>query len=178
MDQLTYVFIAGPYAGTTHDYRSFLEIDDNIAKARRAAVSLVRAGIPFYSAHLNCAHFEVVAHGMPDEFWYELDNVFLRNASMVYLFVGWEQSPGTRDEVALAGDLGKPVYLPQEFDKLVDDWHKAKAVLCETEVVSLSAVSDPEPGCCFEHSCPHHDGFVQGTKGDWYDPRDPRELPR
>jgi hypothetical protein len=121
----TYVYIAGPYTGSTHDYRSYLQIDDNIAAARFMAARMANAGIPFFCPHLHSAHFEVITPDVPAEYWYELDMFFLEGASAVQLLKGWETSKGVAMELARARNLKIRYFLPLQSDLLIDWWRAA-----------------------------------------------------
>ena len=124
MKDRQFVYIAGPYAGKTHDYQSYNEIDANIARAREAGKFLATHGVPFYCPHTNAAHFEVIAPELPIEYWYAMDNVFLDLSAAVLLVEGWPDSEGTKVEMRRARRSGKRVFYPDEGMSLVDWWNK------------------------------------------------------
>lgn len=120
----TFVFIAGPYMalGGGHDAAHWYEIDKHINEARLWATKLVQARIPFFCPHMNSAHMEVLAPATPPEFWYEMDYLFLDQASAVLLIPNWVESKGACAERTRALDLGIPCYNYAAFDELVADW--------------------------------------------------------
>lgn len=119
----TFVYIAGPYSGRTHDWQSYNEIEANIAKARDAAKFCAENGLPFYCPHTNTAHFEVIAPDLPAEYWYAMDNIFLDLSSAVLLVGGWEGSKGARAEAERATAQGKRVFGPDKGEGLVSWWN-------------------------------------------------------
>ena len=125
MKDRQFVYIAGPYSGKTHDYRSYNEIDINIARAREAGKFLAMNGVPFYCPHANTAHFEVIVPDLSVEYWYEMDNVFVDLSSAVFLVEGWQESDGTQAEMLRATAAGTPVFYPDEGALLVDWWNKS-----------------------------------------------------
>lgn len=104
------VYIAGPYTGPKHNPNDYLAIDRNIARAREAAAELAQANIAFFCPHTHSAHFQAITPSVPPEFWYELDILFLRQATHVLLLEGWASSRGTLREVDLAHELRIPVF--------------------------------------------------------------------
>lgn len=103
------VYIAGPYTG-----KNYHEVDLNIAQAREAAAQLAEAGIGFFCPHMNSAHFEVITPSVQPEYWYELDNYFLKTCSAVLMLPGWWHSKGSRAEHALAEQLKKSIFYSVE----------------------------------------------------------------
>jgi len=119
----TFVYIAGPYRGTaTHDAEGYSEIDANINRAREAAATLARLGIPFFCPHLNSAHFEVIVPDVKPAYWLKMDMIFVDLASVLWVLPGWEESEGTQEEIKRAEQAGKPVFYSSELDKLVAFW--------------------------------------------------------
>ena len=80
----SFVYIAGPYSGRTHDYNSYNEIEINISKAREAAKFLAENGIPFFCPHANSAHFEVITPSVGLDYWYKMDNIFVDLSSAIF----------------------------------------------------------------------------------------------
>ncbi len=124
MKKKTFVYIAGPYRGQTHDWRSYIEIDANINRAREAAKFCAENGLPFYCPHTHAAHFEVITPNLPPEFWYEMDSIYVALCSAILLVNGWEQSAGTLAETERAYRMGKLVFLPNEREVLVEWWRQ------------------------------------------------------
>ena len=124
MAENNFVFIAGPYQakGGGHDAAHWYEIDAHINEARLWATKLVNQKIPFFCPHMNSAHMEVIAPGAPPEFWYEMDYLFLDQASAVLLIPGYGRSKGALAENARAQGRGIPCYTYERFDELVAYW--------------------------------------------------------
>ena len=109
------VYIAGPYMGATHDYRSYFEIERNITVAAEAAATLVTHGYGFFCPHLHSAHFEVIVPRAPVEFWRELDCAFLEVCDAMLMVGEWRESKGACHEKRVAEMRGLPV-----FESLLD----------------------------------------------------------
>ncbi len=116
----TFVFIAGPYQGDSHDYRSYEQIEANISQARGAAKRLAIAGIPYFCPHMNSAHMEIVAATVPVEYWYMMDNIFLDRSSALLVLPHWDQSNGVKNELDRATSVKKPIY--KMFDSVEGDF--------------------------------------------------------
>lgn len=104
----TYVYIAGPYG----DQDPYHIIDMRIAKARNAARELAIAGVPYYSPHLNCAHFEVIAPDAPVAFWIAMGMGYVERAWGIWMLEGWTASAGSKAEHQRAEELGIEVWGP------------------------------------------------------------------
>lgn len=114
-----YVYISGRYG----DHDPWLVIERRIVRAREHAVALAHAGIPYFSPHLNSAHFEAVVPGVAREFWLRLDEVFRAGAAALLVVTHeWDKSVGTKADVAFAETTGCPVYWTETIDNLVRDW--------------------------------------------------------
>jgi hypothetical protein len=123
----TYVYIAGPYTAPGqggHDWRVYYEIDRHINEARLWATRLAQADIPFFCPHMNSAHMEVLAPDTPPAFWYELDLLFLNQASAVLLLPQWEESTGALIEQQQAIEKGIRCFAYEDFDQLVEYWRE------------------------------------------------------
>jgi len=107
---MRFVYIAGKYTGTTHDWRSYFEIEQNINAALAVARELAELGYGFFCPHQHSAHFEVIAPNVQPAYWYELDNHFLESCDAVLMLPGWEQSKGATAERNLALEQGIPVF--------------------------------------------------------------------
>ena len=97
------VYIAGPYrAPTEHG------VQQNIDRARAAAIEIAEMGLGFFCPHLNSAHMGGV---IPDDDWIEMDLVFLRDCCKAILMLdGWDKSEGSLEEYARARSLGLLVF--------------------------------------------------------------------
>jgi len=104
----TYVYIAGPYG----DRDPFCTIEARINESRRAARELAIRGIPFYSPHLNCAHFEVIAPEATEDFWKAMGMGFVENAWGMWMLEGWTASRGSMAERDRAEELGLELWGP------------------------------------------------------------------
>ena len=112
------VYIAGPYTG-----KSYKEIDNNIANARKWAVKLAEYEIGFFCPHLNSAHFEEHAPGVPESFWKELDIKLLKACDAVLVIEGWERSKGAQTEALEATRLELPIFNTLSFESFIEWAH-------------------------------------------------------
>lgn len=119
------VYIAGPYGGKTHDYRSYGQIDTNINTARMAAAQLAQAGIKFFCPHTHSAHFEVITPNTPAEYWYDLDMHFLDACDTILMLPGSANSRGACMELDHARAKGMQVFY--NIESLID--YHAQSVL-------------------------------------------------
>lgn len=99
------VYIAGPYAGPTHDGKSYYEISRNILEAREWAKRVIEAGAFPFTPHLNSFHMELDVDRSAD-WWREADLEMLRRCDAILLIPGWDRSKGARMERAFAVDHG------------------------------------------------------------------------
>ncbi len=100
------IYLASPYS---HPDAAVRERRYRLACA--AVAALARAGRSAFSPVVH-SH-PLVALGLPTDwaFWRHLDRAFLARCDEVVVLTleGWEQSVGVREEVRIAGELGKPV---------------------------------------------------------------------
>lgn len=120
-----YVYIAGPYTGVHHDWRSYFEIDRNINRALEAAAALAQAGIGFFCPHAHSAHFEVIRPEVKAPYWYALDIHFMRSCDALLLLVNWQHSKGSLEEKRLMEKWGRPVF--ESVDSVIA-WAKGEGV--------------------------------------------------
>lgn len=102
------VYVAGPYFASTYD-----GIGHNIARAEQEAIWLWNNGYAAFCPHLNTAHFEVKAHA-PESAYRGFDLRMLASCDALLVCEGWENSSGTKAEIAEAQRLGIPVYYSRE----------------------------------------------------------------
>jgi hypothetical protein len=91
------VYVAGPYSS---------DPEANVARAMEAATELLDAGYAPYLPHL--CHYWHAAHPRDYGVWMALDAAWVRVSDAVLRLPG--HSPGADEEVALAAELGLPVY--------------------------------------------------------------------
>ena len=110
MAKRNYIYCAGPYLGDNahHDYRSYFRIHANIMRVHEVALALASLGYGFFAPHVHSMHNEVIAPHLPPEYWYELDNHFLRACDAILVLSG--ESAGTAAEILLAYSLEMPVF--------------------------------------------------------------------
>jgi nucleoside 2-deoxyribosyltransferase len=96
------VYVAGPYRNPSN-----WEIHRNIFVAETLAFEVWKAGMCALSPHLNTAHFQ---YALPDEVWLQGDLEMLRRCDALIVTMGWENSAGTRAEVAFAKSHDIPVF--------------------------------------------------------------------
>jgi hypothetical protein len=109
MKKRNFVYVAGPYMGThTHDHRSYFRIHENIMRAHEASLALASLGYGFFCPHVHSSHNEVIVPHIPAEYWYELDNHFLKTCDAILVLPG--ESKGVQAEINLAYSLGIPVF--------------------------------------------------------------------
>lgn len=113
------VYIAGPFRAP-----NAWEIEQNVRRAENLALATWRAGFPTICPHTNTRFFTGAA---PDDIWLEGDLEIVLRCNAVLTVSGWENSEGTRTELALA----KSAYIPV-FHNLHDltkyDFFSAKTV--------------------------------------------------
>lgn len=107
---MKYIYIAGPYTGLHHDYRSFFEIDRNIMRATEAAAILAREGVGFFNPHGHSAHFETIVPEATKDYWYELDIHFMGACDAILMLPNWQNSKGSLEEKRVMEEWGKPVF--------------------------------------------------------------------
>lgn len=104
------VYVAGPYRARTPGpgggYNHWAQ-EQNIRQAEDVALDVWRLGGAAVCPHLNTAHFQ---GALPDEVWLQGDLDILARCDAVMLVPGWEDSTGTRAEVAFADAHGIPTF--------------------------------------------------------------------
>lgn len=96
------VYIAGPYR-----HKTKIGIEDNILRAREAAVAVWKTGAAALCPHLNSAHFDGI---VPDSHFLDAGLLMLRHCDAVLVIGSWEASAGTGAEIHEAYSSGIPVF--------------------------------------------------------------------
>lgn len=105
------VFLAGPFRGDGSEAAK----QERVEKARQYALSLIEAGISFYSPHLNLSQLLIPFGSSHEEYAIKTQKEFLERTDVLAVLPGWEESSGTKDEIQWAQDSGMPiVYLEKE----------------------------------------------------------------
>jgi len=94
------VYVAGPYRGPT-----ILHVIRNILRARRAALTVWRAGGVALCPHLNTAFFD---DSLADT-WLAGDIELVRRSDAVWVIGGWHRSAGALAEAVEACHHGIPL---------------------------------------------------------------------
>ena len=115
------VYVAGPYRATT-EYGVLL----NIQQAERLALRIWLAGAACICPHKNTAFFGGAAH---DDVWLRGDLEIIRRCDAIICTEGWKASAGASGEVALAKELGIPVF--ERFEDF-EEWQR-KALSLESQ---------------------------------------------
>lgn len=106
LNETTVIYIAGPYNSKTE-----WGLELNIRHAEDAALRLWLAGWAVICPHKNTAHFGGQLHNSLDDrnMWLNGDLELVRRCDAMYVLTGWEDSNGTKAEIALAERLGMEV---------------------------------------------------------------------
>ncbi|MDR3519333.1 MAG: DUF1937 family protein [Candidatus Pacebacteria bacterium] len=118
------IFIAGAYIG---DGKSET-IEHNIREAEKYAIALANERIGFFCPHKHTEHFSSEGKATaPEEFYYDLDFHFLTHiADAVLVVPGWENSNGTKRELAWVNEKGMKIFYPKDPTDIEDvvNWAK------------------------------------------------------
>lgn len=98
------LYISGPFS----DPDPLHGIERNILLASEAALRGWRDGWAVICPHKNTAGYQH-AEDVPYETWIEGDLEILRRCDAICMLPGWENSPGARQELALAEELDMDV---------------------------------------------------------------------
>ena len=96
------IYVAGPYRGASE-----WDVVQNIRRAEALALAVWKLGAACICPHKNTALFGGAA---PDEVWLEGDLEMLRRCDAVICTPDWSRSAGAIGEVALARQMGIPVF--------------------------------------------------------------------
>jgi hypothetical protein len=102
MSRVLLVYVAGPYRAPTA-----WGVERNIQRARDLGALVAQAGAYPVIPHSNTSHFDGLA---PDALWLDGTIELLRRCDAVIVVDCWEQSSGTRAELAEANDRRLPVF--------------------------------------------------------------------
>lgn len=100
------VFVAGKYRAKTE-----WGVFQNIRNAEALSLKLWLLGLFVICPHKNTEYFGGAA---PDELWLEGALEMVRRCDAVICTSDWEMSEGARGEVALAKELGLPIFFSIE----------------------------------------------------------------
>lgn len=96
------IYIAGPYRAATA-----WDIEQNIRRAERDAMTVAEAGHAFVCPHTMTRHMDGT---ITDDYWLAMTIELMRRCDAVLVGDGWASSEGTCAEVEEAKRLGIPVY--------------------------------------------------------------------
>jgi hypothetical protein len=96
------VYVAGPYRASGQ-----WDIFQNIRRAEALALQVWQLGAACICPHKNTEHFNGAA---PDRVWLDGDLEMVRRCDAILCSPGWESSSGSLGEVALAKQLGLPIF--------------------------------------------------------------------
>lgn len=94
------IYVAGKYSG-----KNERDKQDNILKAREAAIKLLKLGWAVITPHLNTCNFD---WDMPGYNWLEMDLVILERCDYVFFLEGYKDSAGALIELAHAVNQKTP----------------------------------------------------------------------
>lgn len=119
------VYIAGPYRAT-YPY----QVQRNIQAAVDVALDMCLSGFDLYPVvpHANTAHFDGVRDG---QFFVDGTADLCRGCDAIVVLSGWQNSIGTRGEIDIMRDLGKPVFF---LDEIGSDWSKISVAITTREL--------------------------------------------
>lgn len=118
------IFIAGPYFSGGDP----VKIEENIRNAEKYQIALANQGIGFFCSHNHTEHFEEKAKA-PEEFYKQLDfQILKKSADAIIAIPGWEDSPGSQNEVKWAKENSMKIFYPKSPSDLgkVINWVKEK----------------------------------------------------
>ena len=96
------VYVAGPYRAKEH-----YDVLTNIRTAEAAYDKLTAAGIYAYCPHVHTAFKNGLAD---DDFWLSHGLEMVRRCDALVLIGDWRLSEGSMAEMALATEMGMPVF--------------------------------------------------------------------
>jgi hypothetical protein len=107
------IYIVGPYRASGQ-----WQIFQNIRRAEAFALQVWQMGAACICPHKNTEYFNGAA---PDSVWLDGDLEMVRRCDAILCVPGWEASSGSLGEVALAKQLGLPIFRSiEELRKWLD----------------------------------------------------------
>lgn len=110
------IYIAGRYSGN---------IQENIRKARQAAIRLWELGYTVFCPHLNTIHFENDCKCNYEDY-VKGDLVILERSDALLMIEGWEDSKGAIREYEFAQAQNLPIFLNIEA---LEVWFNGKTTV-------------------------------------------------
>lgn len=110
------IFIAGPYIGDG----TYEKIEENIREAEKYQIALANQRVGFFCAHNHTEHFGSGKKAIaPEPFYHEMDLEFLKRiADAILIMPKWEESNGTKNEIAWAKKNGMKMFYPKSPDDI------------------------------------------------------------
>ena len=101
------IYIAGPYSG---------DVENNIAKAEKVSIELIRNGWYVFTPHKNTAGYEQYEDRdkISVQTWIDMDLDMLERCDALYVMREWRTSIGTCGEISFAGKVDIPIFF-EEF---------------------------------------------------------------
>jgi hypothetical protein len=121
-------YTAGPY----RDRRGEWYVHQNIERAAAVALELWKMGFSTICPHKNTSFFGGFC---PDATWLAGDLEMIRRCDLVVLLPGWENSEGSKAELAYAGRFAIPAYV----------WPRDREILAELAQEGTPRWQDPPP---------------------------------
>lgn len=110
-----YIYLASPYSSADIRVRH-----ERFLRVCYAAGVLMQKGWLVYSP-IAASHPSAELCKLPTDFayWEKLDRCMIQHSEAVIVLTlkGWEHSKGVAAEIAIAKELGKPVYFLEDFDE-------------------------------------------------------------
>lgn len=97
------IYIAGPYRAKTH-----WELEQNIRRAEEMSLEVAKLGLVPICPHTMCRFF---AGQNTEEFWVKATLEMMRRCDAAIFCSGWQQSEGSKGEMAFAVAEGMPTFL-------------------------------------------------------------------
>lgn len=116
------IYLSGPYRAGTKE-----EVLDNIKKIEIVADELNKIGFGYFSPHSNAAlftktdlYFNHLSKDDAHSHFMNIDKRIILVCDAVLVCGSWENSVGTKEEIAYANRLGIPVFY--DFKELIDSY--------------------------------------------------------